>query len=87
MSKTPYELRLDVLAMAKESLENKQTTRATNLTALSRLADVDDWHAKGYALAKLKSLPDEKEVTTEDILLEANKLYGFIQNDNKKETK
>jgi hypothetical protein len=87
MSKTPYELRLDVLAMAKDSLENKQTTRASNLTALTRLADVDDWHTKGYALAKLKNFPDEKEVTTEDILLEANKLYSFVQNDKKKDTK
>jgi hypothetical protein len=87
MSKTPYELRLDVLAMAKEALENKQTSRTTNLTALSRLAETDDWNTKGFALAKLKSLPDEKEITTEDILLEANKLYSFVQNNNKKETK
>jgi Na+/phosphate symporter len=87
MSKTPYELRLDVLAMAKESLENKQTSRTTNLAALSRLAETDDDHAKRYALAKLKSLPDEKEITTEDILKEADKLYGFVQNNNKKETK
>lgn len=87
MSKTPYELRLDVLAMAKEALENKQTTRATNLTALSKLAETDDWHTKDYALTKLKSLPDEKEITTEDILKEADKLYGFVQNNKPKETK
>jgi|TARA_R110000796_G_scaffold4214_16_gene16002 hypothetical protein len=87
MSKTPYELRLDVLAMAKESLENKQTSRSTNFTALSRLAEVDDWSTKGFALTKLKSLPDEKEITTEDILKEADKLYGFVQNNKPKETK
>jgi hypothetical protein len=87
MSKTPYEVRLDVLAMAKEALENKQVSRTTNLTALSSLANSDDWSTKNFAMAKLKNLPSEREITTEDILLEANKLYSFVQNNKPKETK
>jgi hypothetical protein len=78
MSKTPYELRLDVLAMAKESLEFRQNSRTTNLTNLASLISSDD---------KVLSLKPDKEITTEDILLEANKLYSFVQNDNKKDTK
>jgi hypothetical protein len=86
MGKTPYELRLDLLSIAKDTLENKQRNRTTNMHTLSSLIASDDWSVKKIAIDKLNSLPDEKEITTEDILIEANKLYSFVQKD-KKETK
>jgi hypothetical protein len=87
MSKTPYELRLDVLAMAKESLEFRQNSRTTNLTNLASLISSDDKVLRDLAKTTATSLKPDKEITTEDILLEANKLYSFVQNDNKKDTK
>ena len=78
VNKSPYEVRLDVLALAKETLENSQRDKTTRVTNLVALINSDDCKIRTEAKASLSNINMSASISTDDILKEANKLYSFI---------
>lgn len=79
MSKTPYEIRLDLLKLSKENL--------TEIAYSKRQALTDEFHAKfenDSHNAKFPDLPDLP--STNDIITEAEKLNTFVT-ENKSDRK
>lgn len=70
MSKSPYELRTELLTMAMQILI-QQREAAANRATLARLDQNDSLSAAHVG-------PTE-EITTEEVIEEARKLNGFIQ--------
>lgn len=76
-SKTPFEIRLEVLQMAKEYLDNIQ---AANLSIASQMIASSN-EIQSYTLDQLqenikKCTP--KGYSTEDLIKKAGELYAFI---------
>lgn len=73
MSKSPYEIRLDLLKLAKETLFEPYYSERSNLEQQwSAARDVNP----NAAFPRMPSAP-----TTEDIIAEANKFNRFVSQD------
>lgn len=72
MTKTPYELRTDILQMAREYLENQFHNNVRmyeiNLEAMQKMGKV-----LADEILKLPKFP-----TSDEILAQANKFYEFV---------
>jgi hypothetical protein len=77
MSKTPYEIRLDVLEMAQKLLQDQYYSQASVLADYS--SRIPPSNKKEYDTMVSNYAP--KPITTEDIVTKANELYAFV-NDN-----
>lgn len=74
-NKTPYELRLDILTLAKDYLDKKQSVEnEANLAAFTqalkddKITTIEDWYDT-YA---------PTQYTVDDLLDEAKRLYDFV---------
>ena len=74
-NKTPYELRLDILTLAKEYLDKKQAVdNDANLAAFTqalkddKITTIEDWYDT-YAPV---------QYSVDDLLDEARRLYDFV---------
>ena len=72
MSKSPYEIRLDLLRLAKESIFEPYFYERSNLEM--------QWNAARDVNPNAPFPPMPKAPTTEDIILEAKKLNEFVSN-------
>lgn len=70
MTKTPYEIRLDVLGLAQRMLEQNQIQKSNVYSSMisERLSSTSS-----------EDLASKLEITSADILAEAEKLYTFIE--------
>lgn len=83
MSASPYEIRLDVLKLAKDILDsNVQAEPPHNLGAVSGVNATTSISTVSMASANINSLEVAKPYTTEDVISTATRLYSFIK-DNK----
>jgi hypothetical protein len=73
MSKTPYEVRLEVLKMAQEMVDRENDIH--NQDAIERV--------RGGAI-HASSMPTLKSTNTDQVITQANALYSFV---TKKDTK
>lgn len=74
MSKTPFEVRLDVLKMAQDMLDKEK-----GLDQAVFLAQVDAMKINdSYAIPKYISENKPTSYTTEDIITRSQALYSFI---------
>ena len=83
MSKTPYEIRLDVLAMAQKLLQDEYHSQASVLTDYSRI--MPPRNKKEYDEMIEKHSP--KVITTGDIVSKANELYAFVDDNTSSSTR
>ena len=76
MSSSPYELRLNVLNLAKNILERKQEIEIQNQSTTNI-------NSASVATSLALSAPIQP-YTTDDVISEANKLYDFVNNKDRK---
>ena len=74
MTKTPYEIRLDILKLAQDQMIQQH---CSTRTAWERAAEEKD--AKPELIGEYPQYP-----STEELLLEAQKLQSFVDNTLKK---
>ncbi len=73
-NKTPYELRLDILTLAKEYMDNKQAVEdQASLAAFTQALDdkvttIEDWYDTYKPV----------QYSIDDLLDEAKRLYEFV---------
>lgn len=78
MTKSPYEIRLDVLKMAQEML--KQETALEERIYLQKLETL----AKSNSdITSISSLEKPRGYTEQDIVTRSNTLYNFVSNTTK----
>lgn len=85
MSKTPFEIRLDVLKMAQEMLD-----RETNLAETAYLANIEALKTTNIsAVANYITTNQPRGYTSEDVVSRSQTLYSFVtdKTTNNKETK
>jgi hypothetical protein len=79
MTKTPYEIRLDVLKMAKDMLEEENRVKMNNFNVeVSSLSETN--------IGAVSSFIAENKVvsySTADILNKADELYKFVSTDSR----
>lgn len=73
-SKSPYEIRLELLQMAQQHLETAFKLQMDFATRALQLAQDAQWKS----IEQLKALMPPV-YTVDDILKKANELYGFVQ--------
>lgn len=76
MSSSPYEIRLDVLKLAKEILDsNVQAQQSQNLSNVNTTSS-DSFNISS---ASISSIEVAKPYTTDDVISTASRLYSFIK--------
>lgn len=73
-SKTPYEIRLELLQMAQEHLQTTYDRQMQFATEALKLAQDAQWKSLDE-LKKLMPVP----FTFDEIVAKASELYGFVQ--------
>jgi len=70
-SKSGYQLRFDILCLARDILSDESERKAKNITE-------DDPNAGDGTGSKSTTRREAPSVTTEEVLTEAQKLYDFV---------
>lgn len=78
MTKSPYEIRLDVLKMAQEMLE-----RESALEERLYLQKLDALSKANSDITSISSLEKPRSYTEKDIILRSSALYNFVSNTTK----
>lgn len=76
MGKTPYEIRLDVLKMAQEMLENENSLEQKKFSS-----KVDTMMKSGLSSQEINNFIDEnspKSYDENDLVTRSMSLYGFV---------
>lgn len=81
MSTSPYEIRLDVLKLAKDILDsNIQAQPSHNFVAVSEVNASASISSTNISSANMSSsLEVTKPYTADDVISTANRLYSFIK--------
>ncbi len=79
MTKTPYEIRLDILKMAKDMLEEENRIKMNNFnTEVSTLSETNIGAVREF-IAENKVV----SYSTADVLNKADELYKFVSTDSR----
>lgn len=79
MNKTPFEIRLDVIKMAQEMLENERISQTKYFEQKVELLKASN--ATPEVIANfINSTAPPKAYTEQDIITRSNTLYAFVDN-------
>ena len=79
MTKSPFEIRLDILGMVKEMLDNEQKSAEAKLRGEVEVMKLSNYLTNKEILNHIEKT-SPKPYTSEEVLARSNSFYSFVMN-------